>query len=227
MHVDCLPGRTAAVALILAQWPAMHQFYLAEGTALALHLGHRQSRDLDFFTRNPAGTLPSLTGMDHLLTQFGRVQWDLNTPEQVQWRLDDVSITLLAYPFPHHFGYHSWQGLAVADVRDVAVQKAYTVGRRAQARDYLDLHAVLTRGLVSLDDLLRLAQDTYHDAFSARLFLQQLTYTQDLPDRDTALSLLVTPESFEKITQDLTQQVQNWAARRLRLSAPSTRGPQL
>ncbi|NMP25051.1 hypothetical protein [Sulfobacillus harzensis] len=138
-----------------------------------------------------------------------------------------MSVTLLAYPFPHRFGYQPWRGLAVADARDVAVQKAYTVGRRAQARDYLDLHAVLTRGIVSLDDLMRLAQDTYRDAFSPRLFLQQLTYTQDLPDRDSALSLLVTPQSFDTITQDLTRQVQNWAAQRFRPPAPPTRGPRL
>ncbi len=188
---------------------------------------HRQSRDLDFFTRRPLGTLPPLTGMDDILTRFGTVEWELNTPEQIQWRLDAVSVTLLAYPFPHHFDYHPWRGIAVADARDVAVQKAYTVGRRAQARDYLDLHAVLTRGLVSLDDLMRLARETYHEAFSPRLFLQQLTYTQDLPDRDSALSLLVTPQSFETITRDLTQQVQTWAAQRLRPSPPPPRGPRL
>lgn len=220
LREDLLPAGTAQVAGLLAEWPVMGQFYLSGGTALALHLGHRQSRDLDFFTRNPLGTLPPLAGIDHMLTGFRMVEWDLNVPEQIQWRLNDVSVTLLAYPFPHHFDYHPWRGMAVADARDVAVQKAYTVGRRAAARDYLDLHAVLTRGLVSLDDLMRLAGETYHDAFSARLFLQQLTYTQDLPDRDSALTLLVTPQSFEAISRDLTQEVQNWAARRL--SPPTT-----
>lgn len=227
MHEDLLPASTAAVAAALAQWPAMHQFYLAGGTALTLQLGHRQSRDLDFFTRQPTGTLPPLAAMDEMLASFAHVQWDLHTAHQVQWRLDNVSVTLLAYPFLHHFPYHMWQGIAVADVRDVAVQKAYTLGRRAQARDYLDLQAVLTRGLVSLDDLIHLAQDTYHDAFSARLFLQQLTYTQDLPDRDSALSLLVTPQSFETIARDLARQVQNWAAQHLGPPTLPPQGPRL
>jgi len=227
LHEDLLPAGTAEVTSALAQWPAISQFYLAGGTALALHLGHRQSRDLSFFTRSPTGTLPPLAGLDEMLTQFRRVQWELNTVEQIQWRLDGVSVTLLAYPFPHHFDYHPWRGLAIADARDVAVQKAYTVGRRAQARDYLDLHAVLTRNIVSLDDLMHLAQATYRDAFSARLFLQQLTYTQDLPDRDTALSLLVTPQSFDTTTEDFTRSVQDWANHRFRSPAPPTRGPRL
>jgi predicted nucleotidyltransferase component of viral defense system len=205
----------------------MSRYYLAGGTALALHFGHRQSRDLDFFTRSPAKQLPPLSAIDDMLTQFTSVQWVLNTKEQVQWRLDGVSVTLLAYPFAHRFNYSEWRGVAVADPRDVAVQKAYTIGRRAQARDYLDLHAVLTRGVISLEDLMRLAQETYGDAFSPRLFLQQLTYTQDLPDRDDALSLLVTPQSFDVITQALAHEVQTWAAKRLGASTLPARGPQL
>jgi hypothetical protein len=227
MREDILPAGTATVATALAQWPAMSQFYLAGGTALALHLGHRQSRDLDFFTRDPLGTLPSLAGIDDMLARFSLVQWDLNTPEQIQWHLDEVSVTLLAYPFAHRFDYHPWRRLAVADSRDVAIQKAYTVGRRAQARDYLDLHAVLTQGILTLNDLIRYAQDTYQDAFSARLFLQQLTYTRDLPDRDSALSLLVTQRSFEAITHDLEAAVQAWAAHRFQPPPPSARGPRL
>jgi hypothetical protein len=57
---DTLPAGTAAVASALALWPAMEQFYLAGGTALALYLGHRQSRNLDFFTRTPASLLPAV-----------------------------------------------------------------------------------------------------------------------------------------------------------------------
>lgn len=224
LYEQLLPAGTVQVAATLAEWPALSQFYLAGGTALALHLGHRQSRDLDFFTQDPQETLSPLGEIEALLARFHQVEWELNTPQQLQLRLDDVSVTFMAYPFPHSFGYHPWQRLAVADARDVAVQKAYTVGRRAQARDYLDLHAVLTRGILPLDDLMRLAHDTYGDAFSARLFLQQLIYTEDLPDRDTALTLLVKPQSFDVISEDLSRQVQTWMAQRFQAPGPSPRG---
>ncbi len=105
----------------------------------------------------------------------------------------------------------------------MAVQKAYTVGRRAQARDHIDLHAVLTRGILSLDDLIQLAPDTYHDAFSARLFLQQLTYTKDLPDRDSALSLLVTPQPFDIIAADLAASTSLGAAPISAVDGPEAR----
>ena len=222
-----LPPGTTTVADILAEWQAMDLFYLVGGAALTLHLGHRQSRHLDFFTRDPQERLPTLQDLDSVLARFHRVEWALKTTEQIQCRLDGVSVTFLAYPFSHRFAFQPWRGLAVADARDIAVQKAYTVGRRAQARDYLDLHAILTRGLVSLDDLLTWAYETYDEAFSPRLFVQQLTYTADLPDRNNALALLVNPLTFDTVATDLTQIVRHWSARRFHPESPQPRGPHL
>lgn len=227
VHEAMLPPGTAAVAQVLSEWRALDQFYLAGGTALALHLGHRQSRDLDFFTRAPQEQLPVLSDLDRILARFQTVEWELKTTDQIQCRLDGLSVTFLAYPFPHRFPFQSWRGLAVADARDIAVQKAYTVGRRAQARDYLDLHAILMRGVASLDDLLTWAHETYGGTFSPRLFLQQLAYTADLPDRDAALSLLVNPTTFDAVAADLNQMVRDWFMRRFRQDPPQIRGPRL
>lgn len=41
----------------LSRCPELHDFYLAGGTAIALELGHRQSLDLDFFSRRPDADL--------------------------------------------------------------------------------------------------------------------------------------------------------------------------
>lgn len=82
------------------------------------------------------------------------------------------------------------------------MQKAYTVGRRANARDYIDLHNMFSAGVVSLEQLIRRAQNTDGEAFSPRLFLQQLTYTRDLPDRDDAIGILIEPQPFEVIAGD-------------------------
>jgi hypothetical protein len=47
----CLhPPDVADTARRLAGIHLVHNFYLAVGTALALHLGHRRSLDLDFFS---------------------------------------------------------------------------------------------------------------------------------------------------------------------------------
>ena len=49
-HWDALTPETQQAFHKAAQLPFIDQFYLAGGTGLALHLGHRFSVDLDFFS---------------------------------------------------------------------------------------------------------------------------------------------------------------------------------
>ncbi|MBF8287739.1 MAG: hypothetical protein HW381_847 [Candidatus Rokubacteria bacterium] len=49
MHTDILTTTQLAVLDGLKPIPAVHEFYLAGGTALALRHGHRRSIDFDFF----------------------------------------------------------------------------------------------------------------------------------------------------------------------------------
>src|SRR5438445_8352880 len=49
-HVEVLGKAQEKALRKLAPIMAQRQFYLAGGTALALHLGHRRSVDLDWFT---------------------------------------------------------------------------------------------------------------------------------------------------------------------------------
>jgi len=44
----------------------LEQFYLAGGTALALHLGHRASIDFDFFSRRASLVIDLSTNLLHL-----------------------------------------------------------------------------------------------------------------------------------------------------------------
>ena len=51
MHTKTLAPQTKAVLDTIKTVPEIQTFYLSGGTALALHLGHRESEDLDFFTK--------------------------------------------------------------------------------------------------------------------------------------------------------------------------------
>lgn len=214
-------------ASTLASWLPMQKFYLSDGTALALQKGHRRSKDFDFFTLHPLEVLPELPELDNLLKRFRRAEWIHKSPEQIDWRLDGVSVTLLAYPFAHDFDFRTWRGITVADPKDIALQKAYALGRRARARDYIDLHAIMKAGLMSIDEIIDRAQHTYGNAFSPRLFLQQLTYTHDLADKDKdeAVSLMIEPQSFTIVEQDLQRLVQEWIDTLARHQPKSPKGP--
>ena len=50
MFVETLPVDVQRLLERLGRLPTVEPFYLAGGSAVALHLGHRVSADLDFFT---------------------------------------------------------------------------------------------------------------------------------------------------------------------------------
>jgi len=147
-----LPGETAATWKEVAPLvPAT--VYLGGGTAIAVHLRHRQSRDLDFFdhttavdldrlaerlsahgtfaiTQRAPGTLNGLYGETRL--QF--LQAGLDRPEQ---RLEPTT---------------PLGGLQVAGLGDLLAMKLNAIAGRAQLRDYFDLMTIEQRGHRTIEE---------------------------------------------------------------------------
>ena len=67
--LESLHPKTQALFKLLATNPLTHGFILIGGTALALHIGHRQSNDLDFIFCEPSGKLP-VQKIDQLVWQL-------------------------------------------------------------------------------------------------------------------------------------------------------------
>ena len=62
---DILTQAQQTLLELLSRIPDVRTYYLAGGTALALHLGHRRSRDFDFFRAKefvPQDLLSALRG---------------------------------------------------------------------------------------------------------------------------------------------------------------------
>lgn len=215
--------------------PLAKGFYLAGGTGLALHLGHRRSLGLDLFQRRPDPVLPLENLVGQLERLFGRERVVLQTSETTEVTFEvgqphlvqttpgardapwHTRVTLLAYPFRLIEPLVSVSELVagaddrplglleVARVRDIAAMKAYALGRRATYRDYVDLYFVLTRGLVSLETLIQDASARFvlngEPLFSPRLFLQQLTFADDIQDKAAALDLVRQPQGSQWTAQ--------------------------
>ena len=68
----------------------------------------------------------------------------------------------------------------VASLLDVAGTKALTVQQRAQARDYLDIDALIRHG-VGLPQILAAGTAVWGREFNPRLTLRALSYFSDVP----------------------------------------------
>ncbi len=229
MNESILSAGVADVAQYLSTRPELQHYYLSGGTACALQRGHRKSIDLDFFTQQTRSTVPAIPALSELRSHFSEVEILQRAPEQIHLMLDGTFVPFLAYPFLHHYPFFYWRNLAIANPCDIVVQKAYTIGRMAEGRDYIDVHNALTTGVLDLDTVMNIAKLTYGENFSPRLFLQQLTYTQDVEDFEEALQTLTIPLTKEGITRDLHHVVRAYVSKVLASkSSPApkpSRGP--
>jgi hypothetical protein len=124
----------------LAPTVARHRFILAGGTSLALHLGHRLSIDLDFFSEEEV--LPDLL--------VGELRSAHLNPEVIQLApgtlsvvTEGVKVSLFQYPYPFVDAPQPYEGLRVASVLDVAAMKLVAIAQRSARRDFVDLYVIL------------------------------------------------------------------------------------
>lgn len=162
-------------------FPKLKEFkklgFLSGGTSLALQLAHRKSYDFDIFIKKPIPkNLPlkakKIFGKIFIISYFEE-EFTFITPA-------GVKITFFYYPFLNLFPLITTSSINLANWKDIAVDKAYTIGRRAQYRDYVDLFFIIKGKKISLDWLIKNASKKFSGLFSEKLFLDQLTYFSDL-----------------------------------------------
>ena len=98
--------------------------------------------------------------------------------------IDGVKTTFLKYPFRILEDFVDADGIKLLSIPELAATKAYTIGRRRELKDYVDLYFALKGVYVSLPKIIEIAGYKYQDEFNARLFLEQLVTTADVPEMD-------------------------------------------
>ena len=162
----------------LSQLPIVAAFYLAGGTGLAVHLSHRRSADLDFFSREPVADLEAVKRA--VETAFDRVEVRAETDAALHLLCDGLPIDFVRYPYSLLDPVSDAHGVALAGVRDLAVMKLSAISRRGLRRDFWDLYEALRRTGLPL----RACGEAYVTRFGVReadLYhvLRALTYFED------------------------------------------------
>ncbi len=116
-------------------------FYWAGGTALAIQLGHRESIGLDWFCR--AGFLnEQLISRLAKLGEFSVTSEDNDTLHGV---LNGVKISFLKYDHEQLFPLIEFDGVRMADERDIAAMKISAISSRGSKKDFIDLYFLLEK----------------------------------------------------------------------------------
>lgn len=151
-HSEVISPRVAATAKTLASVRTLRDFYLAGGTALALYRGHRRSVDLDFFNLRPFDE-------DNLIANLGGVPGLAiisKSPQTVYCHVSGTKVSFIGYSYPLLFPTLDFDGLTVADERDIACMKLSALASRGSRRDFVDVYVVAREyGMPQLLELFR------------------------------------------------------------------------
>jgi hypothetical protein len=176
-HLEILPAPQRALWNELTE--VSREFVLYGGTALALHLAHRNSVDFDLFGSRALDLAQIEQGIS-FLKGANIMQRDKNTLSAIVDRGGPVKVSFMPnLPRLSAAVVAKDNGLGVASLLDLAGTKASEVQVRAEAKDYIDIDALITVDKVDLPLALSAAQRLYGSTFNPQITLKALSYFDD------------------------------------------------
>ena len=138
LHTEAVEPSTLDLLKRLQRLPKLSNIRLVGGTALALHLGHRKSVDLDLF-----GNFDPIVSYRKLLADAGYSVEGAENGTVQSLRVDNVKVDLVNYPYPWMDDALEEDGVRLADLKDIAAMKLSAVANRCRKKDFIDVARLL------------------------------------------------------------------------------------
>ncbi len=179
-HHTVEPGTLGLLKKIMAI-PELSGFHLAGGTALALHIGHRKSVDLDFFGARPFDKDEILSLLEdcgelHILQHFRNI---------LILNINGVKVDFVNYKYVWLREITETEGVRLVSLADIGAMKLAAIAGRGRKRDFTDLYFLLKQ--FTLSELLGFYREKYPDG-NEFLVMRSLVYFDDA-DEDEELEL--------------------------------------
>lgn len=200
-HLESLPKATREALRALAPLPALTPFYLAGGTALALHLGHRISGDLDFFSKQELRIQELLRA----LAEQDDFRLELREVDTLIGMIRGVKAAFFHYPYPLLEKTTRAGDIALASVRDIACMKLEAIASRGAKRDFIDLYAILESG-ETLTGLLDAFAEKYA-ALNVNLLHIKKSIVYFTDAEDEPMPKMLQPIAWNTVKRVLTDEV--------------------
>lgn len=174
MHKNILSAEQIAMLPLIKQFSS--DYYLVGGTALALQYGHRRSLDFDLFTIQSFETQQIIRTIrkNHEINQI-----HIDELNQLTLVANQIKMTFYQYEYPVTHDEKFEDIITMPDDLSIAAMKAFTLGRRAKWKDYVDLYFVFKHH--STQEVIDRAHEFYGEGeFSDKLFRGQLDFHQDI-----------------------------------------------
>jgi hypothetical protein len=168
-------------------------FYLAGGTALNMHLGHRVSVEFDFFSEKPLHSEKVLEE----LSRTDSVEVAGMEPGTLHLKIEGVPVSFFEYRYKV-LEKIPYQGVALASLPDIGLMKIIAIQQRGLRKDFIDLFAICRAGQ-ALPALLGRWKEKYPNiTLDTVTVLKALSYFGDAVDEVPLLTKDIVWEDVKK-----------------------------
>lgn len=175
--LECLLPDTRALLLeLISSCEFLDSYVLVGDSALSMHLCHRKSEDLDFFTYDDDFDKKKIF---EYIRRFDVKEILNQSDEQIDLLIDGVKVTF----FNARWDYLRPSNISrfnLASLEAISAMKVNVLFLRPKYRDYYDLY-FLAKERKSLNDIFEASQDIV-EGMTFRLFAVALMYIDDIAD---------------------------------------------
>jgi len=192
------------VGLLPALKPFAKDFGLVGGTAIALHIGHRESIDFDLFTKDPDRDF-DIPALKRKFKKYSSIDTVIRDKEsEFTFKVRDIQVTF--YSFPYHISYSEQLDsyIAMPSLLTLAAMKSFALGQRAKWKDYVDLYFIM-RYFNPLAEIIEQAEKLFGGEFNAKLLRSQLSYFDDIKHTEPVVFKPGFEVSDDEIKRALTE----------------------
>jgi len=202
IHAEVLPDEQVACLRGLAPVATGMGFYLAGGTALALHLGHRRSVDFDWFA--PCFPCQPVDLRESLAAHGIALEPTALAEQTVHGRIGGVKVSFLEFRPPLLEPLVEWPDVScrLASCADLAAMKLLAVTQRGTKKDFVDVHALSRR--MPLARMLECYQRRFGVTDTSRV-LAGLCFFDDAEAEP--MPVMLVPLDWETVKRDLRTMV--------------------
>jgi hypothetical protein len=174
MHTEILSPEQVKLLPLIKKFSK--DFGLVGGTAIALHIGHRESIDFDLFSYEEFKSVNIKRRIERMMPLHNVL---VNRSSEFTFMLRGVKITFFQFPFKLKYEERLDDVISIPNLLTLAAMKAFALGQRSKWKDYVDLYFIF-RDYYSLDEVIKKADKLFGNNFNGKIFRTQLSYFDDI-----------------------------------------------
>ena len=195
MHLEILNVAQFELLPVLSQFK--REYYLVGGTAIALHIGHRESIDFDLFKEKDIRKKDVFSKLKNIDYKVSFADYN-----QINMLSKGVKITFFSFPYNVPINSELKGIIKMPDLLTLGAMKAFALGRRAKYKDYVDLYFII-KFHYSVKEISEKATSIFKEQFIEKQFIAQLGYFKGINYDEEVIFLIPNPPTETEVQEFL------------------------